>query len=559
MQADQTVRFSASLYRRFTDSLNLQATLADEFLADIEEEDDNPPDDVVVKPEPGEDDLALPDDLIVKMEEDEQQLDPKLLEKLKSENLKSVVKLLRSEGLQSLLRQIAEKSDSRATSSSTGAVESDPEYRLIVHSNQMSVEIGNEIQLCHKWLRDHYSKKFQELESIVINPVDYAKVIKRLGNETVQSRSTSAPPATTLTNDPLLCAVLLQDFSKIDLTGVLPPALVMSVSMTASTVIRDRLPDEQMQRIEEACDELLGLDDARRTILQYIESRMAFIAPNLSHILGSSVAAKLMTAAGGLTTLSKLPATTIQILGSQKKHLSGMAASSVYNVAHAGFIFNCDIVSKSPSVVRVKAVRLVAGKCALAARVDAFKDVPGDATGRKLREEIEKTLEKLLEPPPAKQPKPLPAPDDKVRKRRGGKRTRKIKEKYGMTEVRKLANRMAFGVDAERAEQTYRETGKGYGMLGMNSGSGKVRVNTTEKGLLKRRPGSKTPTAGGSTTSGLATSLAFTPVQGIEFVDPERAAQKVKDANERYFSTTQSFKKVKADAAAAAAAVKFDV
>ena len=39
-----------------------------------------------------------------------------------------------------------------------------------------------------------------------------------------------------------------------------------------------------------------------------------------------------------------------------------------------------------------------------------------------LREEVEKKFEKWLEPPPVKQPKPLPRPDDPIKKRRGGRR-----------------------------------------------------------------------------------------------------------------------------------------
>lgn len=41
--------------------------------------------------------------------------------------------------------------------------------------------------------------------------------------------------------------------------------------------------------------------------------------------------------------------------------------------------------------------------------------------------------------------KPLPAPDDKPKKRRGGKRYRKMKEKMGQTDLRKAQNRLAFG------------------------------------------------------------------------------------------------------------------
>jgi U4/U6 small nuclear ribonucleoprotein PRP31 len=40
--------------------------------------------------------------------------------------------------------------------------------------------------------------------------------------------------------------------------------------------------------------------------------------------------------------------------------------------------------------------------------------------------------------------KPLPKPIEPTRKKRGGKRVRKMKERYAMTELRKQANRLNF-------------------------------------------------------------------------------------------------------------------
>lgn len=40
--------------------------------------------------------------------------------------------------------------------------------------------------------------------------------------------------------------------------------------------------------------------------------------------------------------------------------------------------------------------------------------------------------------------KPLPKPVDPPRKKRGGKKVRKMKERYAMTELRKQANRLNF-------------------------------------------------------------------------------------------------------------------
>ena len=66
-------------------------------------------------------------------------------------------------------------------------------------------------------------------------------------------------------------------------------------------------------------------------------------------------------------------------------------------------------------------------------------------TLRFLREEIEKKIEKFQEPPPVKAAKALPAPLEAPKKRRGGRRVRKMKERYAVTELRKQANRMNFG------------------------------------------------------------------------------------------------------------------
>ena len=62
--------------------------------------------------------------------------------------------------------------------------------------------------------------------------------------------------------------------------------------------------------------------------------------------------------------------------------------------------------------------------------------------------------------------KPLPAPIDMPGKRRGGKRVRKMKERYAVTEMRKQANRMTFGEvrmaqagESGEGRATYPDTG----------------------------------------------------------------------------------------------------
>lgn len=57
---------------------------------------------------------------------------------------------------------------------------------------------------------------------------------------------------------------------------------------------RTLLSEEELNQLVEACDMALELNQSKHRIYEYVESRMSFIAPNLSIIVGASTAAKLM-------------------------------------------------------------------------------------------------------------------------------------------------------------------------------------------------------------------------------------------------------------------------
>jgi U4/U6 small nuclear ribonucleoprotein PRP31 len=92
----------------------------------------------------------------------------------------------------------------------------------------------------------------------------------------------------------------------------------------------------------------MKLSENKQTILSYVESRMTFIAPNLSIIVGASTAAKLMGMAGGLTNLTKMPSCNILLLGAHKKVLGGFSSTTA--MPHAGAIFYSKLVQDCPSV-----------------------------------------------------------------------------------------------------------------------------------------------------------------------------------------------------------------
>jgi U4/U6 small nuclear ribonucleoprotein PRP31 len=119
--------------------------------------------------------------------------------------------------------------------------------------------------------------------------------------------------------------------------------------------------------------------------------------------------------------------------------------------------------------------------------------------------------------------------------------------RYAVTEMRKLANRMQFGV----AEETELGAGigEGFGMLGQ-AGSGRLRVQAAQSNLKSKvaKKFAKEKSYGGSgATSGLSSSLAFTPVQGIELADPSQGRREAQltAGTSSYFSETGTFSKVK--------------
>ncbi len=75
----------------------------------------------------------------------------------------------------------------------------------------------------------------------------------------------------------------------------LSQATIMVVSVTASTTQGGNLNDDELTIVKESADVALALNDYKKKIFEYVESRMAFIAPNLSIIVGASTAAKLVS------------------------------------------------------------------------------------------------------------------------------------------------------------------------------------------------------------------------------------------------------------------------
>ncbi|KAI8992510.1 hypothetical protein BDB01DRAFT_778683 [Pilobolus umbonatus] len=479
------------------------ATLADELAADLDfSEDEN------ISEFDEEEEYSNKKLSEVSVKEEDSEMDDPQHQKIEDNpnSIRKVSRFLYSKHTQEVLKKIDYYiAQNRSASDVVGPAEEDDEYKLIVESNSMTADIDNEIQTVHKFIRDHYAAKFPELESLVYNPLDYARTVKAIGNEL--------------------------DLTKVDLRAFLPSATIMVITVTGSTTSGRSLSEEEWKLTEEACDMVLDLDAARKKIMSYVESRMTVIAPNLSNVVGTSTAAKLLTAAGGLAAFCKIPSCNVQVLGNHRKTNTGFSSANMDR--HAGYIFYSDLVNSVPQDLRRKVVKIVAAKAVLAARIDANHQAPHGEQGRRMREEVDSKIEKLQEAPPSKVVKALPVPDEGPKKRRGGKRVRRQKEAYAMTELRAARNRMTFG-EAEE-EVGYGDETEGLGMAAKQIG--KIRASVADQRNKVKVPKLKSFSnrISGTSTSGLASSLAFTPAQSMELIDPTAILEKQKRNDEKYF------------------------
>ena len=429
-----------------------------------------------------------------------------------------------------------------------GSVEDNPEYHLLTQSNTLSTSIDNEIILVHKFIRDHYSTRFPELETLVTNPLDYAKTVAIIGDGPMDNIKGIAQSSENQVGTPL--------------KSILDGPTLMVVTVEATTTRGRSLSLKELQTILSACTMTLSLDRAKTTLTTYVQSRMTLFAPNLTSLIGSLTAAQLLNFAGGLTALAKTPACNLPPLGSKKQSQTGFATN--VGIRQQGFLYHSPIIKGIPSDLKRQAMRIVAAKVVLAARVDRVHSSPDGSSGEALKADCLSRLEKLTEPPPNKGPRALPAPDDKPSRKRGGRRARKAKEATAMTDLRKAQNRMAFGKEEKEVGYGTGDGTKGLGMIG-SSDDGRIRAQKidqrTKAKLSKNNKGWGTATpfggtasslrgfgqgAGNSTVlggagaghglrsagvgaaaaaSGTATSVAFTPVQGLELVDPKRQAE----------------------------------
>jgi nucleolar protein 56 len=145
-------------------------------------------------------------------------------------------------------------------------------------------------------------------------------------------------------------------------------------------------PDPVERRVRALADRVVALERERDDLRAYVERTAPAVAPNLAALAGPTLAARLVALAGDLESLAKKPSGTVQLLGAEDAlfaHLRGDAPSPKH-----GIIYTHEYVRGTHPDHRGSAARALAGKLAIAARVDHYA---GDR-----RPELERELDERI-------------------------------------------------------------------------------------------------------------------------------------------------------------------
>jgi len=218
--------------------------------------------------------------------------------------------------------------------------------RLIVQSISVLDEVDKSSNILVGLVREWYSTHFPELDRLVPDHELYLKLVLSLGNR-AQFTSTA-----------------LKDI------GELPEDRANRIIEATQTSLGAELDEIDIKTLQVCAQRISDLYELRGRIAEYIDGLMAQIAPNLRAVVGGLIGARLISIAGGLGRLARLPSSTIQVLGAEKALFRALKTRA--RPPKHGVIYQYPDVRGSPKQLRGKIARALAGKIAIAARVDAM-------------------------------------------------------------------------------------------------------------------------------------------------------------------------------------------
>ncbi|KAJ5986078.1 Nucleolar protein 56 [Penicillium sp. IBT 35674x] len=151
------------------------------------------------------------------------------------------------------------------------------------------------------------------------------------------------------------------------------------------------ISESDMENCTAFAARVVSLAKYRKSLYQYLVSKMSVVAPNLAALIGEVVGARLISHAGSLTNLSKYPASTVQILGAEKALFRALKTKG--NTPKYGLLYHSSFIGRAGPKNKGRISRFLANKCSIASRIDNFSDEPNTKFGEALKQQVEERLE----------------------------------------------------------------------------------------------------------------------------------------------------------------------
>lgn len=153
----------------------------------------------------------------------------------------------------------------------------------------------------------------------------------------------------------------------------------------SGTSMGKNLAQPDWQALKNLATRVADMYTYREELLNYLETVLKRHNPNVHALLGTTIAARLISGAGSRRRLAILPASTLQLLGAEKalfRHLKSGARSPKH-----GHIINHQLIQQARRNDRGKIARALADKAAICAKLDYFE---GDFLGDTYLKDLQK-------------------------------------------------------------------------------------------------------------------------------------------------------------------------
>lgn len=238
---------------------------------------------------------------------------------------------------------------------------------MIIQSISLLEQLDKDVNSFCMRIREWYSYHFPELIKIVPDNGLYCTAASIIGDKSKIDEDKIGQLKEYLTDDKI---VEIINASKISVGMEISEIDLINVSIFSKKV--------------------KNLVAYRNKLNNYMNDKMNFIAPNLTAVIGETIGAKLISKAGSLVNLAKVPASTVQILGAEKALFRAIKMKA--KTPKYGIIFHSSFISRATHINKGRVSRTLAHKCSIATRVDCFSDSQQNIIGTKLNEQMEEKL-----------------------------------------------------------------------------------------------------------------------------------------------------------------------